>query len=59
MDPTDPIDVAKGIDRIMKHPLKARQMGVNGLQSIEHEYNWDTQFRKLINTYEQIYNTEA
>jgi len=54
VDPTDPVAIARGIDEIVNNPQKATQMGSNGLQSVLREYNWNTEFDKLLITYERI-----
>lgn len=55
IDPNDPDDIAKAITFMLDHPEKAEEMGHTGRMLIETRYNWDTEEKKLIGFYEELF----
>jgi glycosyltransferase involved in cell wall biosynthesis len=54
VNPLDPNAIAEAISWIMEHPEEAKQMGVNGRQAIEQQYNWEQESIKLVSLYKSI-----
>lgn len=54
VDPQDEVQIAKAIEYLLNNPKDARQMGLNGIEAVKKEYNWDTQAKKLIELYKQL-----
>lgn len=54
VDPTDPIAIAKGIDRLFGDPEEARMMGQRGGESIDSRFSWESQMPKLTALYEKL-----
>lgn len=54
VDPTDPKDIARGIDHLLKRPEKAAQMGQRGRELAFSEFNWETQEETLLQLYERL-----
>lgn len=51
IDPSDPDDLALGINRLMENPIEAHRMGERGQEAVKRTYNWESEARVLINMY--------
>lgn len=54
VDPLNPKEIAKAINWVMENPLQAEQMGRNGREAVEKEFNWETESKKLISVYKSL-----
>ncbi len=54
VNPQDPAAIAKAIDYLSEHRQEAWEMGANGRKAVLSKYNWDTQFKKLLEFYSAI-----
>ena len=54
VDPVDSDAIADAIRFLIEHPDTAREMGQNGRQAIEREFNWATQEKKLLELYTEV-----
>jgi glycosyltransferase involved in cell wall biosynthesis len=54
VDPTNPVDIAKSILYLKKHPQAASEMGENGRNAVLTRYNWENESIKLTNLYHKI-----
>jgi len=51
VDPRSPAAIAEAMRWIMEHPAEARQMGIRGRQTAEMKYDWNTEYRNLVEFY--------
>ncbi|MEO6166065.1 MAG: glycosyltransferase family 4 protein [Chitinophagales bacterium] len=58
VDPADISAIADAINYLLSNDTIAQQMGLNGRQAIESEYNWEQEEKKLVAIY-QLLKTEA
>ena len=56
VNPNSVSEIAKAIQYLISHPKEARHMGENGRRSIEREFNWSVEEKKLLWLYEHILN---
>jgi len=56
VDPLDPKAIAKAINYLLSHPIKAEKMGVNGHRAVVKKYNWEKDKNKLLNLYSKLTN---
>lgn len=54
VDPGSPQELAAAIERLMDDPAMAREMGKRGRAAVLSDYNWSTEFAKLLAFYEQL-----
>lgn len=54
IDPSDPNDIAVGIDTLFNDPQAAHAMGQRGQDAVMHIYNWETEAQKLIEMYQSL-----
>jgi glycosyltransferase involved in cell wall biosynthesis len=54
VNPLAPKEIAKAIEYIINNPKKAEEMGKNGLKAIQEKYNWDIEYKKLLNIYKRL-----
>ena len=54
VDSTNPKEIAKAIDLLLSNNNRAIEMGQNARKCVENIYNWNTEFSKLENLYNQI-----
>ncbi|WP_204355747.1 glycosyltransferase family 4 protein [Marinobacter bohaiensis] len=54
VDPLDPEAIANAIDYLVCHPEEAEQMGRNGQQAVQEQYNWGIEEYKLIDLYKSL-----
>jgi glycosyltransferase involved in cell wall biosynthesis len=54
VDPLNPEQIAKAIDKLIRDPERAERMGQNGRRAVEERYNWGAEERKLISFYDNI-----
>lgn len=55
IDPKDPEDIASAIKALFSNQQKAKQMGENGRKAVLSTYNWETEEKKLIKVYEELF----
>lgn len=56
VDPLDAQAIAGAIDYLVRNPTEAEQMGRNGKQAVEQEYNWDIEEVKLLKFYKGLFS---
>lgn len=54
VDPSDPMAIARAIDRLIEHPAEAREMGKRGRKSVAEGLNWETESLKLLRLYDRL-----
>lgn len=54
VNPMNPDEIAKAVDRLVNNPAEARQMGDNGRRAVLDRYNWAVEEKKLFQLYEAI-----
>ena len=54
VDPTQPQQIADAIERFVSDPNLAREMGKNGQRTILEHFNWDLEWRKLRELYDDL-----
>ena len=54
VDPQDPSEIARAIEWIFSNPAAAESKGRNGRKAVEQKYNWQSEERKLIETYRRL-----
>ena len=47
-EPTDQYEIISAIEKLLKHPEEARQLGENGRRRVEEEFQWEKQAEPLI-----------
>lgn len=58
VDPTMPSEIAKAIEFIQKNPEKAKEMGERGRKKVIDTYNWETEGKKLISVYNNLFDLD-
>jgi len=58
IDPLNPQEIADAIEFIMKNPIRAQQMGQNGIKVVKEKFNWSIEEKKLFEIYEKTINNE-
>jgi len=54
VNPLDPQAIANAIDYLITHPTEAQEMGARGRNAVIHQFNWESEFRKVLGFYRQI-----
>jgi glycosyltransferase involved in cell wall biosynthesis len=54
VDPDSPVQLADAIEALLRDPTRARQQGERGRQAVLTQYNWNHEFEKLEQFYEQL-----
>lgn len=54
ISPTDPDLLAKVMVWLVENPAKAKMMGQNGRNCLQHQYNWSTEEQNLLYFYKKI-----
>ncbi|RJS82093.1 glycosyltransferase family 1 protein [Candidatus Bathyarchaeota archaeon] len=54
IDPSNPSDIAWGINSALENPEKRKQLGKNGRKRVLEEFTWDKIAERTIELYEQI-----
>jgi glycosyltransferase involved in cell wall biosynthesis len=54
VDPTRPEAIADAIAQLLASPAEAEAMGLRGRQAVLAEFNWETEFQRLLHLYERI-----
>jgi len=54
VDPSDPEELANGLDYMADHREECRRMGQRGKQAVLDEYNWEREAERLIETYRDL-----
>lgn len=54
VNPESPEEIQEAMIWIVENPEKAYEMGVRGRQAVEEELNWDVEFAKLLEMYQNL-----
>lgn len=54
VDPMVPSAIAGAIDAIARDPARAQEMGANGKAAVARIYNWEAEFPKMAELYEEL-----
>ena len=54
VDPNDENDIRDAILYLLNDPLRAREMGSNGIRAIYEEFNWESQIKALLSLYHRL-----
>jgi glycosyltransferase involved in cell wall biosynthesis len=54
VDPTQPQEIAAGLDYLHARPAARRQMGANGKAAVAARYNWEAEGQRLIQLYTSL-----
>jgi glycosyltransferase involved in cell wall biosynthesis len=54
VDPLNPIQIARAIDRLVDHPNEAERMGRNGRDAILERFNWSREESALLELYRRL-----
>lgn len=54
VDPLNPKEIAKAIDRLVENPEEAEQMGRRGRRAVLDRYNWGREERDLLDLYARL-----
>jgi len=54
VDPLDSKAIGFAMQWIMDHQVEASQMGARGRNAVLERYAWDTEFKKMLNLYQQL-----
>jgi glycosyltransferase involved in cell wall biosynthesis len=54
IDPEDPADITRAIERLIADPAAAARMGAAGRKAIEATYNWEVEAARLIAAYRAV-----
>ncbi|MBK8004903.1 MAG: glycosyltransferase [Gemmatimonadetes bacterium] len=58
-DPTRPTAIAEAIAGLLADPARAQAMGERGRAAVLAEFNWESEFRRLVTLYERILGLPA
>lgn len=53
VNPMNPLEIADGIENILRHPEKSASMSKNGVDNAR-QYHWETQFSKVLEVYRAL-----
>ena len=51
VDPEDCDQIADALERLVRDPVGAREMGDRGFQAVQERFNWEAEWPKLLETY--------
>lgn len=54
VDPDSPQQIADAIHWMMQHPAEAQAMGQRGREAVQERYNWQVEYAKLLDFYDQV-----
>jgi glycosyltransferase involved in cell wall biosynthesis len=54
VDPDSPELLAEAIEWMLTHPKEAHEMGERGRRAVDERYNWDIEYRKLLDFYDDL-----
>jgi glycosyltransferase involved in cell wall biosynthesis len=54
VDPLSPPEIAQAMTWILDHPSEAEEMGRNGREAVANIYNWESEARGLLSTYQEL-----
>lgn len=54
VDPYDPEAISRAMNEILSDPEKAEEMGRNGREAVEREFNWTAEEEVLLEVYSQL-----
>jgi glycosyltransferase involved in cell wall biosynthesis len=54
INPYDPLDIAKYVLDILKHPDLAAMMGKNGRDRVEEHFTWEIASEKTLKVYQEL-----
>lgn len=55
VDPLNPKEIAAAISWVIENPADAASMGRNGHKAVLEKYNWETESKKLIGFYKELF----
>jgi glycosyltransferase involved in cell wall biosynthesis len=58
VDPTDPMDIARGIDTLLSHSEERRRLGSNARRAAEMKYDWAQERKKLYDVYQELLDND-
>lgn len=56
VDPADPLEIADAIERLVRNPQLAKEMGEVGRSAVRERFNWGVEQSKLVGLYQQVLN---
>jgi glycosyltransferase involved in cell wall biosynthesis len=59
VDPNDPMAIARALEYLADHPERREEMGRNGRQAVERQYNWQVEADRLLEAYARLIATQA
>lgn len=54
VDPSNSEEIAEAVQQLLKSPERSKLMGENGKKAVIERYNWEQQFKKLAQLYEEL-----
>lgn len=54
VNPLNSKEIADAIEYIIKNPVTAKQMGLNGIKATEEIFNWEKEKKKMFNLYKNL-----
>ena len=54
VNPRNPQEIARAIERLLTHPGEAEEMGRRGQRAVLERFNWGPEARKLVELYQRI-----
>ena len=58
VNPDEPAAIAAAVNRMAADPEGRSRMKANGLRATRERYNWDSEFRRLLERFESLLATE-
>jgi glycosyltransferase involved in cell wall biosynthesis len=55
VDPYDPVSISEGIKKIANSEKLITEMGSNGQNAVKEKYNWESESKKLVELYNNIF----
>lgn len=59
VDPTNPLEIANAIQKVIDNDELAKKMGENGRKAVLETYNWSIESKKLITIYKKLSGLEV
>jgi glycosyltransferase involved in cell wall biosynthesis len=59
VDPADPLEIADAIERLVRNPEQAKEMGDIGRRAVRERFNWNVEQDKLLGLYQQVLNEHS
>jgi glycosyltransferase involved in cell wall biosynthesis len=58
VDPLNPKEIAQAVEYLIKQPKEREEMGENGRRAVMEKYNWESEGKKLIELYHDIFKNK-